>query len=62
MELALSAEERDVLAELLEAQLADIRGEIRKTERLEWREDLKRREAVVRGIVARLRAGDAQIG
>lgn len=52
--LDVTAEERDVLVQVLRNALSDLRSEIYKTEDYEWRQDLKRREEVLRRLLERL--------
>jgi hypothetical protein len=52
--VALTAQETDLLAELLSSDLQSLRAELYKTENHDWREALKQREALLRGILARL--------
>ncbi len=57
MQIALNDEERQTLADILSEALPDLREEVYKTENFDYREQLKRRESVVKGLLARL--GDA---
>jgi uncharacterized Rmd1/YagE family protein len=54
MQLTLTDEEKNVLAEVLNQALPDLREEIYKTENFEFREQLKRREAVMKDLLVRL--------
>jgi hypothetical protein len=56
-QLDLTDEEKSVLAEILESNLGDIRGEIRETDNHEYKAMLKLREAVIRKIIAALKPG-----
>lgn len=56
MELALSEEERTVLAEILQEALPNLREEVYRTESFDYREQLKQREAVVKDLLTRLGA------
>ena len=57
MQLEISADEAQVVAELLERALGDIREEVYKAEVADYKELLKQREAIIAGVLARLRAG-----
>jgi len=46
--LELTEEERALLVELLEENILELRGEIVKTDRWDYREMLKRREALMK--------------
>ena len=59
MQLDISAEEALVLAELLERAVADTREEVYKAEVADYKALLKRREAIVSHLLARLRAHPA---
>jgi hypothetical protein len=48
----LTAEERDLLEQLLDACLTDLRGEVSATHNHQYKEDLKQREALLRKIIA----------
>jgi hypothetical protein len=53
IDVELSDEEREILKEVLESTLSDLRAEIAVTERLAWRDMLKvRRDLLARVIVA----------
>lgn len=54
MQLTLSNEEAGVLRHALEVYLSDLRAEIVKTERHEWKVDLHKEEEVLQGVIARL--------
>ena len=56
MQLALSEEEREVLAEILQDVLPNLREEVYRTENYDYREQLKQRETVVRDLLSRLAA------
>ena len=60
MELTLQPEEATLLARVLTNYLADLRMEIGATDSFEWRQSLKRDEQVLRALLARLPASDAQ--
>ena len=54
MNLSLSEQERALLAELLDADLRELKEEINKTETFDYKEELKTREGLLRGLLARL--------
>jgi hypothetical protein len=54
MQLELSGTEHEVLEDLLERALGDLREEIYKTDLADFKDTLKQREAVIRGLLARL--------
>ena len=54
MQLELSDREREVLEDLLERALSDLREEIYKTDLVDFKDVLKEREMVIRGLLARL--------
>jgi hypothetical protein len=56
MPLDVSADEAQVLAELLEKALGDLREEIYKAEVADFKALLKQRERVIAELLARLRA------
>jgi len=51
----LDAEEREILADVLDTTLADLRMEIGRTDRQDYRLMLKRRKAILEKAVAHLR-------
>lgn len=53
-QLQLSAEEQRVLAEVLEADISDLRMEIADTDNADFREMLKQKERVMKHILAEL--------
>ncbi len=59
MQIVLGEEERLALLEVLNQALPDLREEVYKTESFEFREELKRREALLKGLVERLAASQA---
>ena len=59
MQLDVSAEEALVLAELLERALSDTREEVYKAEVADYKALLRRREAIVSQLLARLRTHPA---
>jgi hypothetical protein len=54
MELHLSPEEVELLRRILANQLPELRGEIIHTERYSLRQELKRDEALLKGLLSRL--------
>ncbi len=52
LHIDLTIDERDLLEQMLDACLTDLRGEISATHRHEYKEDLKQREALLRKIIA----------
>jgi hypothetical protein len=54
-QLELSPEEREVLIEVLESFLSDLRMEIADTERLAFRERLKSQEQIIKRLLEALR-------
>ncbi len=55
MNLELTIEERDELCRVLESDLSEMRVETRRTERQDLRETLHHEQALLRGVLARLR-------
>lgn len=55
LELDLDREEREILVDLLETRLADLRMEIGRTSRLAYRDMLRKKKKVLEKTVARLR-------
>lgn len=58
MELKLAGAEITILRETMEKAVDDLLREIANTDNREFRERLKKREEVVKGILARLTAGE----
>jgi hypothetical protein len=56
MQVELSDQEREVLEDLLERALSDLREEIYKTDLADFKDTLKQREVTIRGLLARLGA------
>lgn len=56
MSIELSAAERDLLASILEKELVEIRSEVHHTQGHDYRDSLKAREALIRGLLERLRS------
>ena len=52
LHIDLTLEERELLDEMLDAYLTDLRGEISATHHHEYKEGLKQREVVLRKIIA----------
>jgi len=57
VQITLSDEEAGSLRNVLESYLSDLRMEIAGTERMDFREHLKRQEEFLHGLLARLPAG-----
>jgi hypothetical protein len=55
--LDLSKEESEILVDVLTSDLSDIRMEIADTDSMDFREQLKRRKAVIEKVLTGLRAG-----
>lgn len=60
--LELDAEERDILAETLNNYLSDLRYEISDTDRMEFREKLKKKKNVLNKIVKALQQASEGTG
>jgi len=56
MQLPLTSEEAEVLEELLTSALGDLREQVYKAEVAEYKAVLKQREAIVAGLLERVRA------
>ncbi len=56
MTLSLTREEAEMLREILDSYLSDLRMEIADTENMRFREELKRRESFLQGILEHLTA------
>jgi len=54
MAIELSHPEKDLLTEILQKELEDIRSEFHHTQAFEYKESLKEREAAVRGLLVKL--------
>ncbi len=59
--IALSAEEAGIVADLVHQSLSNLREEIYKTDNYDLRQELHQREALLKGLLARLE-GTAQAG
>ena len=59
LHIDLTVEERDLLAEMLDSCLTDLRGEIMDTDRRAYKENLKQREALLRKIIAAVQEAQA---
>ncbi len=57
LELDLSQEEQTILKSLLESELSDLRMEIADTDRMEFRDMLKERKAVLVKVIEALGQG-----
>jgi hypothetical protein len=55
LELNLDHEEREILVDLLETRLADLRMEIGRTSRLAYRDMLRKKKKVLEKVVAHFR-------
>jgi hypothetical protein len=55
MILELTQPERDLLLELLDHELTDTHGEVRRTQSLQYREELKAEERLLHDLCDRLR-------
>jgi hypothetical protein len=53
--LDLSAEEAGVLLDVLEDYVSDLRMEVSNTDNMTFREALKAKEAILNGLIARLK-------
>ena len=56
MQLALGSDEADVLEQILTSALGDLREQVYKAEVAEYKTALKQREAIVTGLLERIRA------
>ncbi|MGH2354663.1 MAG: hypothetical protein ACRDI2_25720 [Chloroflexota bacterium] len=54
MELTLQPEEAALLERVLTNYLSDLRMEVSSTDSYDWRQTLKRDEALIKGLIARL--------
>ena len=54
MNLELTDRERDVIRRALEVYLSDLRGEITKTEKHEWKVGLHEEEDVLKRVIEKL--------
>lgn len=59
MTLDLDGPEHDLLLRILEDELGRLKGEIYKTETLEYKEQLKGRETMLVSLIDRLKASQA---
>jgi uncharacterized protein YlxP (DUF503 family) len=55
----LNEREREVLRGVLEEYVSDLRMEISNTDSQDFRDELKEREALLKGILGRLKSGNA---
>ena len=53
--VVLNADEKAELQLLVDRELADLHGEIRRTDSREYREDLRREESLLRRLIMKLR-------
>ena len=56
MQLSLGSDEAEVLEEILTSALGDLREQVYKSEVAEYKAALKQREAIVTGLLERIRA------
>ena len=54
MQLSLTDDEKGALIEILNQVLPNLREEVYKTESFDYREQLKRQEALIKGLLTRL--------
>ena len=54
MDITLTEEEMDLLRRILDAELGDLRKEVRHTHDSEFRNHLKHKENVLRGILSKM--------
>jgi hypothetical protein len=59
IQLDLNDEEREILGVVLDSFLSDLRMEIADTDRMDFREMLKRRKAVIQKVIAAVEEGGA---
>jgi hypothetical protein len=59
IQVDLNDEEREILGVVLDSYLSDLRMEIADTDRMEFREMLKRRKSVIQKVIATLEKGGA---
>lgn len=55
IQIELTEREATVLSEMLESYLSDLRVEIVRTEKKEWRTEMKDRESIGKDLLQRLR-------
>lgn len=55
--ITITAEEAGALKKALEAYISELRMEITHTDRLAFRDELKRRKALLNGIIAKIERG-----
>ena len=60
MKLDLTDEELQLLRQMLKNRLPDLREEVYKTERYDWRQELKQDEVVLKGLIAKLEELEAK--
>ncbi len=56
MQLSLGSDEAEVLEEILTSALGDLREQVYKSEVAEYKAALRQREAIVTGLLERIRA------
>jgi len=54
MQLDLDKDERDILTEIVTSYLSDLRYEIADTDSFDFRSQLKTRESILNGVLAKL--------
>lgn len=54
MQIELTEEEREIISHALRCYLSDLREEIVKTEKRDWRQKLHQEEDVLKQVLARL--------
>jgi len=52
--LELDRQQAEMLREMLESYLGDLRMEISQTDQMDFREDLKKKEALLKDVIERL--------
>jgi len=52
--LELDRQQAEMLREMLESYLGDLRMEVSQTDQMDFREDLKKKEALLKEVIARL--------
>lgn len=56
MDLSLTSTEQTLLVSILQGTLGDVREQVYKSELSDYKDDLKQKEALIRGLLARLGA------
>ena len=60
MQLDLTADEATVITDVLDSALGDLREQVYKTEVADYKDNLKRREAILTKVLAQLAARNAR--